>query len=159
MTKSRISSTRSVGDSRTAELAAGPNGARVPAGPAVGRVSPPGNIAGPLEIRGPSWLKLSGGMVIGALIEARLFGKRLLTLEADVTVLPAGSDEAGGRPAAASARWPSSRAAGYGRVAGGLGSLRSAADHGAAHDERLARTARSLEQAAGELARARSAMP
>lgn len=34
-------------------------------------------------------MKLSRGMAIGAVIEARLLGRRLLTLNADITVLPA----------------------------------------------------------------------
>lgn len=41
-----------------------------------------------LALRAP-WVKLSQGMAIRAAIEARLLGKRLLTLNADITILPA----------------------------------------------------------------------
>lgn len=37
----------------------------------------------------PSWLHLSRGMSIRAVVEARLLGRRLLTLDADVVILPA----------------------------------------------------------------------
>ena len=37
----------------------------------------------------PGWTRLSRGMVIRAVIEARLLGRKLLTLDADVAILPA----------------------------------------------------------------------
>lgn len=40
-------------------------------------------------LRAAPWVKLSRGMAIRAAIEARILGKRLLTLNADITVLPA----------------------------------------------------------------------
>lgn len=74
MTRSAISFNGHQNDSRTAE--AGDEAlpaARAPAG---------------LALRAP-WVRLSQGMAIRAAVEARLFGKRLLTLNADITVLPA----------------------------------------------------------------------
>lgn len=53
-------------------------------------------------IRSP-WLRLSRGMAICAAIEARVLGRRLLTLNADVTVLPA---ETADRGSVAAARPP-----------------------------------------------------
>ena len=41
---------------------------------------------------GLRWMRLSHGMFIRAVIEARLLGRRLLTLNADVEILPAESD-------------------------------------------------------------------
>ena len=38
------------------------------------------------------WTKLSQGMAIRAAIEARLLGKRLLTLNANITILPTAGD-------------------------------------------------------------------
>ena len=35
----------------------------------------------------PNWMRLSRGMVIRAVIEARLLGKKLLTLDADIAIL------------------------------------------------------------------------
>jgi hypothetical protein len=148
-----MSSIRPHGGTKTAELTTVPNGVGVPAGPG------PDLAAGPLKVRGPSWMKLSGGMVIGALIEARLFGKRLLTLEADVTVLPAESAAGPG-----TVRSPGKRLAAYpgahGLRAGGLaGPGGGDGSRGGAHEDRLTRAADSLKQAAEDLARARSAMP
>lgn len=40
-------------------------------------------------LRAPGWLRLSSGMVIRAVIEARLLGRKLLTLDADIAILPA----------------------------------------------------------------------
>ncbi len=40
-------------------------------------------------IRGPRWVRLSQGMIIRAVIEARLLGRKLLTLNANVEILPA----------------------------------------------------------------------
>jgi hypothetical protein len=107
-------------------------------------------------------MKLSGGMVIRALIEARLFGKRLLTLEADVTVLPAQSDGLLGAnsltPDGPFGVAPGESSVAADPAAGSLGRIK-AAPGGTAHGERLARASRSLEQAAEELGRAREAMP
>jgi hypothetical protein len=101
-------------------------------------------------------MKLSSGMMIRALIEARLFGKRLLTLEADVAVLPAKSEA----PSTEAIRLDGAN----GNGGSGPALLESTIDPaslpaGGAHRERLARAAKSLEQGAEELRRARDAMP
>jgi hypothetical protein len=103
-------------------------------------------------------MKLSSGMMIRALIEARLFGKRLLTLEADVAVLPARSEA----PGTEAIRLDGAN--GNGNGGSGPALLESTIDPatlpaGGAHRERLARAAKSLEQGAQELRRARDAMP
>ena len=88
--------------------------------------------------------RLTDGMAIGASIRARLFGLRLLHLDADVTILPASSRSGGtvrgprGRP---SASRPST-ANGNGRIGAGL-----------------ADATRVLEASASELDEARETMP
>jgi hypothetical protein len=109
-------------------------------------------------------------MAIRALVEARLLGKRLLTLEADIAVLPtdsraAGGGESVGRGSARgdsargdSARGDSARDEHYGtllmqpRAAGAPATLNGSPGDG------LTRAARSLEHAAAELRSAREAM-
>lgn len=46
----------------------------------------------PTTVRSPGWMRLSRGMVIRAAIEARLLGRKLLTLDADIAILPAETD-------------------------------------------------------------------
>ncbi len=79
----------------------------------------------------PNWMRLSRGMVIRAVIEARLLGKKLLTLDADIAILPAESESP-----------PRVRAELNGTPGKGL-----------------AEAARSLESGASELAAARRQMP
>ncbi len=94
------------------------------------------------------WLRLSRGMAIRAAIEARVFGKRLLTLDADITVLPA--EERGTRGAAVSTprvrELPSGPARPVPRDSNG-----SVGD--------LAAAARALESGAADLKAARERMP
>jgi len=45
--------------------------------------------AGTTVVRSPSWLRLANGMIVRAAIEARLLGRKLLTLDADIAILPA----------------------------------------------------------------------
>jgi hypothetical protein len=137
-------------------------------------------------VAAPSWTKLSRGMAIRALVEARLLGKRLLTLEADIAVLPtdsraAAGGETVGRGSARgdsargdsargdSARGDSARgdsARGVSVGDGHSGTLlmqpRAAgapATLNGSPGDGLTRAARSLEHAAAELRSAREAMP
>lgn len=58
----------------------------------------PETAGGRTVIASPGWMKLSRGMVVRAVIEARLLGRKLLTLDADIAILPAERDHASRPP-------------------------------------------------------------
>lgn len=99
--------------------------------------------AGRRVVTGPGWMRLSRGMLIQAVIEARLLGKRLLTLNAEIMVLPA--EGSGGREPRGAAPPHRGESPGRGRV--------NSTGRG------LAAAARSLEAGSDELRVARDALP
>lgn len=94
----------------------------------------------------PSWTRLSRGMLIKAGIEARLLGKKLLTLDAEITVVPAET------------RTQIRRSYGVPQVAG-RDFHPTDMEHPSSTDGGLAEAARLLEASAADLRAAREGMP
>ncbi|MDQ2700115.1 MAG: hypothetical protein M3Y23_02170 [Actinomycetota bacterium] len=94
------------------------------------------------QVQSPGWMRLSRGMAIRAVIEARLLGRKLLTLDADIAILPAGTEAADETSQVRQARQP-----------------RRIEMNGAVNGNSLVEAAKSLEAGAADLEAARKQMP